>query len=233
MRLFLSLFVFFYCTKEQNLYLAPAYPVLLAAGACFIENLVEKKHLIPVKFLIPAFVVTGGLLLLPIGVPVLSADNFLAYQKAIGLEIPSDEKNSQATLPQHFADRFGWENMVATVAEVYNTLPLDMKVQCAIFAGNYGEAGAINYYGAHYGLPTAISGHNNYYLWGPGNASGEVIIRIGGSFEDLEKDFESVTEAAVFNSPYAMPYEKNVTIFVCYGLKYPVSEAWKKIKNYI
>ncbi|MGD0456249.1 MAG: hypothetical protein ABSC21_00705 [Terriglobia bacterium] len=41
-----------------------------------------------------------------------------------------------------------------------------------ILAGNYGGAGAIDFYGSRYALPKSISAHQNYY-WGPGQYTGE------------------------------------------------------------
>ena len=71
--------------------------------------------------------------------------------------------------------------MVRTIADAYHTLTPDEQTRCAIMANNYGEAGAIDYFGGEYGLPNAISGHNNYWIWGPRNADGSVVIHLGGS----------------------------------------------------
>ena len=76
------------------------------------------------------------------------------------------ENGMVSVLPQHFADEFGWPEMVATVAGVYDSLPPDERAETAILAGNYGGAGAIYFFGPHYGLPKAISAHQNYYYWG-------------------------------------------------------------------
>ena len=100
-----------------------------------------------------------------------------------------------AELPQYFADRFGWENLAATVAQVYKSLPPEDQAKACIFASNYGETGAINFFGKAYGLPQAISGHNQYYLWGPGNCTGELMITVGVPQQDVESGFNSVTVA--------------------------------------
>ncbi|MGI0079616.1 MAG: hypothetical protein ACRECH_08325 [Nitrososphaerales archaeon] len=81
--------------------------------------------------------------------------------------------------PQYLGDKFGWNTMVATVAQAYYTLQ-ERSLAC-IFTSNYGEASAINFFGASYGLPKAISGHNNY-IWGPGSCNGEVVINRTDSF---------------------------------------------------
>jgi len=98
------------------------------------------------------------------------------YMKEIGAAPPQEEKGEKSVLPPNYADMFGWQEMVAAVARVYNRLPPEDRLRCAIYASNYGEAGAIDFYGKRYGLPKAISGHNNYWLWGPRGWTGEVVI---------------------------------------------------------
>ena len=102
-----------------------------------------------------------------------------------------------------------------------------------IVTGNYGEAGALNYYGRRLGLPPAVSQHNSFFLWGPGPGTGRLVIAVGMSVEGLAAGFESVTEAARLTSPYAMPYETADPILVCRGLKRPLEEAWRSGKHFI
>jgi len=134
-------------------------------------------------------------------------------------------------LPQWYADQFGWEEMVATVARVYNALPAESRTRTAIFGQNYGQAGAIDLFGPKYGLPKAISGHQNYFFWGPRNYSGESMIVMQGRQEELEKYYTSVEKAASVYHPYSMPYE-HFDIFYCRGLKWPLKDVWPRVKNW-
>ena len=122
---------------------------------------------------------------------------------------------------------------VANVAKVYNTLPDSEKADCAIYTTNYGRAGAIDFFGEQYGLPKSICGHNNYWYWGPGNSSGKIIIIVGGKLEEHIDDFESVVEAGISDNPYAMPFERHVSIFIARGLKIPLQQAWKENRSFI
>ena len=135
-------------------------------------------------------------------------------------------------LPQHFADMFGWPELAAAVARVYNALPEEERANAAIFASNYGEAGAIDFFGRRHGLPKAVSGHQNYFLWGPRGATGAVVIVIGEDREDVEKSFESIEESGEFGHPLAMPYESG-PIFVCRRPKAPLSVLWPNVKKWI
>ena len=112
----------------------------------------------------------------PIAVPILPPEKLVAYMKAIHFEPPRTETSHTAALPQHFADQFGWEEMVASVAQVYHHLRPEDQKRAAIYCQNYGEAGAIDFFGPKYGLPPAISGHQNYFLWGPRDYTGDVVL---------------------------------------------------------
>ena len=141
------------------------------------------------------------------------------------------EVNHEGLLPQLFGDQFGWPELVEQVAQVYNSLPAAERAKAAILTGNYGEAGAVNLFGPKYGLPSAISGHQTYYLWGPDGYTGEVIIVLQHSRKDVEKGCASVEEAAFHYHPWGMA-EENRPIYVCRGLKVPLAELWPKLKHW-
>src|SRR5206468_7863938 len=149
-------------------YLAPTYPMLFAAGGVAVE----RVFLARLKWAKPVFlgmILVTGALFAPLVVPILSPDKLVAYMRAIRLQPPRTETSHTAALPQVFADQFGWKQMVGSVAHVYHHLRPEDEKRAAIFCQNYGEAGAIDFFGAKSGLPPAISGHQNYFLWGPRN----------------------------------------------------------------
>jgi hypothetical protein len=215
-------------------YLAPAYPMMVAAGAVAIEKLVEARSW---RWLQPACataMLVVGLVGAPLALPVLPVENLIHYSKFMGIEAPKTETRKLSSLPQHFADMFGWEEMTSAVAEVYNKLPPQERAQAAIYTQNYGEAAAIDFFGRRYGLPRAISGHQNYFLWGTNGYSGGAVIIVGGSRAESEASCGEVEMAATFeNSPYAMPDESNLPIFVCRKPKLPINELWPKLKHWL
>jgi hypothetical protein len=178
-------------------------------------------------------IVAAGAATAPAGLPVLPVETFIRYAAALKLAPRAEEKGSVGLLPQHYADQFGWPELAREVSAVYHALPPDERAQCAILATNYGRAGAIDFFGREFGLPRALSGHNNYYLWGPRHYTGEVMIIVGGSYEDHAPDFEQVVEVSAVRCRYCMPYENGVRIFVCRRLKTSLREAWPSIKDYI
>src|SRR5436309_6524310 len=104
--------------------------------------------------------------------------------------------------------------MVAHVTTVYNDLPPEERPRVLIFCSNYGEAGAIDFFGGSHGLPRASSGHNNYWLWGPQNPSADIVITVGESREDVESSFRRVTLAATVVSEYARSFETDLPIYI-------------------
>ena len=212
-------------------YLFPAFPVLFAAGAVQFEAWLAGPRVAWIKPAYCTLMVLMGALLAPTLLPLLPPETYIRYVAATHLQPPPIENARLGPLPQLFADQFGWEDMAGAVARVYYSLPAEVRPRTAIFGQNYGQAGAIDLFGPKYGLPPAISGHQNYFLWGPRGATGESMIVMAGSQPDLESKFVSVRRVARVAHPYSMPYE-HIYIFYCQGLKGPLADAWPKVKNW-
>jgi hypothetical protein len=218
--------------KSKPYYFVPAFPPLLAAGSVALER-VTRRRLRWVKPTSAGLVAVTGLAIAPLVLPVLSPQTLVRYQAVIGLAPSSEENSEEGELPQIFADRFGWQEMTMVVASVYEGLPESDRERCVIYGGNYGEAGAISYYGRAYGLPRVVSGHNNYFLWGPGDVEPDVLIAIGVDRSGLEQIFEEVTEAAVVDTPYSRPGERGLTVYVVRRPKVSLVEGWAATKHFI
>lgn len=217
-------------------YPAPAYPMLLAAGAVALERwlAVRGETARAWRLAGPAYaalLLLSGALLSPFWMPLLPPPAVVRYSQALGFSEPRIENHRLGPLPQLLADRFGWPEMAAEVARVYHSLPPADQAKAAIFGQIYGQAGAIDHFGPALGLPKAISGHLSYYLWGPRGYTGEVMIVLDDNRETLEKLFRSVELAGHVDHPYSMPYE-HFDVWVCRGLKEPVSAFWPRIKKY-
>jgi hypothetical protein len=150
----------------------------------------------------------------------------------LGLGVSSAERHETGALPQHFADMLGWEALADAVAGVVRTLPPEERATARIFVQNYGEAGALEYYGPSRGLPPVIAGHNAYWHWGPGPDSGGVVIIVGGDAEDHRQAFTEVREAGRTACDLCMPYENDLPIFVARGLVRPLHEIWPSVKHF-
>jgi 4-amino-4-deoxy-L-arabinose transferase-like glycosyltransferase len=218
-------------TSRAN-YLSPAFPILFAGGGAALESGLRRS---PggMRAAVIAAIVALGTVTAPAGLPVLSAETFVKYSAALKLTPRQEEKSAVGLLPQHYADQFGWRELAHAVRDVYFSLPEADRAKCAIFATNYGRAGAVDFFGRKLGLPRAISGHNNYFLWGPRQYTGEIMIIVGGRYEDHAPDFEEVTQVGISRCRYCMPYEDGVPIFVCRRLRTSLQNAWPSVKEYI
>ena len=174
---YLVCYTVFFVLHGKNYYLAPIYPMLLAAGAVTIENAFDRPRLTWLKPAVVVVLLAAGAHLAPVVVPVLSPDRFIAYMKYLPMKLPVMEHgHERAVLPQWYSDQFGWEEIVAETALAWNRLSPAERGDCGIFAQDYGQAGAIDFLGRRYGLPPALSGHQTYFLWGPRGYSGNCMI---------------------------------------------------------
>jgi len=229
---YLSLLVIFMLQNAKNYFLAPAYPMLFAAGMVGVQQSILAGRLNWIKS--SAYVVclvVFGLLTAPMAVPILPPPVHLAYMQEMGGLNPRSENFETSLFPQGMADRFGWEELAETMAKTYQSLPADDQAKACIFTENYGEAAALEFYSQKYELPPIISGHNNYYLWGPQNCTGEVLLFFSwGTVPELQPAFAQVEQVGVFTCQYCMPFENNSPILLARGMKKPMEQAWPEVK---
>jgi MFS family permease len=223
-----------FATRDaKDYYLAAIYPAIFAAGGVCWQALLKRRS---TGWLVPTYAIAlliGGIIALPMSLPVLRPQQWLDYTARMHLRNTSENMENEATsaFPQFYADRFGWQEMVDQVTRIYSALPAGDKARAGILCSNYGEASAINFLGR--GLPFAISGHNNYWIWGPHGETGQVMIVINGaSLDEMRKYYDSVEIAGVMNHPYAMPYEHR-NIYLCRGRKGSIVKDWPEFKKYI
>jgi 4-amino-4-deoxy-L-arabinose transferase-like glycosyltransferase len=230
---FVILYVLFTITRAKSYFLSPAYPMLYAGGAVLLARVFERTGWRWARIAYPAALALSALFFFPGVTPTLAPEPYSRVYGFIGGSSGAKQQASATQLqPQILADRYGWAEMTAAVADVYKKLPADERAQACIYTLNYGEAGALNFFGPKDGLPRAISGHNTYWLWGPGTCSGQVVITIGFSQEDLTPAFGEVTPATKITCAYCMPEESDLTVYVCRQPKAPLADLWRRAKHF-
>ena len=206
--------------KGKAYYLGPVYPALFGAGAI----LLERTRL---RWVAAAAVLVYGAVLLPLGVPVLAPERMERYVHAIGAtEALRTNTGELGRLPQDYADMLGWEEQVAAVAGVYHALPEAERRRAVLVAGNYGEAGALDFHGARHGLPRAVSPAGSYWFFGPGHLPGEVLITIGVPRDALASYYDSLQVATRITHPWAVAEERELTVFLARRPRTTLQEVW-------
>jgi 4-amino-4-deoxy-L-arabinose transferase-like glycosyltransferase len=214
-------------------YLFPAYPVLFAAGSVAWESWLSRVRTHSIQRVYVTLMVLMSALIAPTVIPLLPPETYIRYAAATHLQQPRIENHRLGPLPQLFADQFGWEEMAAAVAGAYNNLAPDIRTKTAIFAQNYGQAGAIDLFGPKYGIPrgSTISGHQSYHLWGPHGYTGESMIVMDDRPERLAEIFNTFRKVARVSHSYSMPYQ-HFDVYYCEGMKQPLSSLWPQLKNW-
>ncbi|HTZ98214.1 MAG TPA: glycosyltransferase family 39 protein [Terriglobales bacterium] len=220
-------FVVFFVQQEvahaKNYYVFPMYPMLFAAGGVVIERWLANRAAWTRTAVIAVVLITT-LPLVPLFTWMLPPEQLLAYQSWIGYKPAKQEVQMHSLLMQPIADQFGWPEMAKEVADIYNSLPPDERAQTGIWAGNYGEAGAINEFGPQYGLPRAWSRHQNHWYWGPPPISYKNFIVIQWSLDDVKDNCTSYQAFPHYNK-FGMG-EENTPIYLCRGAEFDVRKIW-------
>jgi 4-amino-4-deoxy-L-arabinose transferase-like glycosyltransferase len=214
-------------THGKSYYLAGAYPTMFALGAVACTRLPR---------LLVAFwsvvIVANAAFALPLVLPVLPPARLRTMLDHMAFRPrPVEAAGIGAPLMQMLSDEFGWPELAADVERLYAALPPADRAKAAIFASNYGDAAAIDFYGRD--LPPALSGNNQYYLWGPRGFDGSVVLAVNVDVAQWSRICNSARIVATFGtSPYAMPYEQDRPIVLCRGMRPPLPELWPAFKHF-
>ena len=220
--------------KGKGYYVVPVYPMIFAGGAVGLANWTERRALFWVKPLLAIVITAISVVFAPTLIPVLPVDTFIAYENKMGIHQQKFENQPEGKLPQLYADMFGWEQMAQTVAAYYNTLSPEEKRNTAIFANNYGDGGAIDFFGPKYGLPKSIGGHQSYWIWGPRQYTGpgrNLIVLGEGDPSRMEELCSSHAVIGSTEYPLSRPDEWK-PIYSCRGFKYDLGAIWPHLKHW-
>ena len=211
-------------------YAGPLYPTLFAAGSVLFERAFKGLASEILQVGAVALLLAFAAIILPLGVPILPPRAMAEYAQALGMKAAVRTNTGElGSLPQDYADMLGWEEQVAAVARVYHALPDDRRKDAVVVAANYGEAGALDFYGSRYGLPGVVSPAGSYWFFGPGDRPGRLVITIGVPADDLRRFFDSVETAATVSHPWTVEEERSVTINVGTRPRTTLQQLWPSL----
>ncbi len=227
---------FLVLSKGKSYYAMGAYPVLFACGAVCLERITALRRgwrwSLSWRWSLVAFSVIAGCYIDMVALPMLEPQRLVDFYtrhpsyRRLGFLRWEDQRDHP--LPQDFADMLGWKEMAAKTAKAYHSLDSSGTNHTVIDGGNYGEAGAMDYYGPAYGLPGAMGRAANYLLWTPVDFyKGDKFILVtdyrGVMKDDMLQKFASVKLVDSVSTPFAR--EGGSIIIVMQG---PSAEARKQ-----
>jgi tetratricopeptide (TPR) repeat protein len=236
--MYVFLFFLYFIIGAKFYFLIPMYSILLVVGSIKIEEILENQTWRNmtrkiVQTILPISYFLLSLPFLPMIMPILPVEYLVHYTSALGVTGGVRQENKELNqLPQHFADRFGWEEMVDQTAGIYDSLRTTIKDEIGIFTENWGQAGAIHLFGKKYDLPEPISFHGWYYYetLRKHEALDNYIV-IGRPYLALSSLFNDVTLCGIYTHPYCMPYENNKPIYFCTNPKFDLNAYLQVSKN--
>jgi 4-amino-4-deoxy-L-arabinose transferase-like glycosyltransferase len=213
-------------------YAGPIYPTLIAAGAVAFGRFpgrLGRAAVIGVTVLVVAW----GALVLPFGLPVVPPAPMARYAAALGIRAATTTNRGTALpLPQDYADMLGWEDQVCAVAQAYESLPADQRAQAVLLALNYGQAGALEFFGPRHGLPRRVLLPHSALLWRPPpGGSFDVAVSVGIPPEELGRYLRTVRLVGRFDHPWMVDEERHVPICVADTVYRDVQEVWAPRKR--
>jgi 4-amino-4-deoxy-L-arabinose transferase-like glycosyltransferase len=218
--------------KGKAYYAGPLYPALFAAGAVLVERAAQGVRSELLQAGIVAVLFGFFLIIVPLGVPVLPPLEMAAYARALGVTAAVRTNTGEvAELPQDYADMLGWPEQAEAVERAYRTVPANRQAHVVLVAGNYGEAGALDFYGPRLGLPPVVSPAGSYWFFGPGGRPGEVIVTLGVPADSLRPFYDSVRTVEWIGHPWAVQEERRVSINVATGARTTLQAIWPTLKG--
>jgi 4-amino-4-deoxy-L-arabinose transferase-like glycosyltransferase len=204
-------FMLLLASAGKTYYLLPAYPVLLAAGAAYLE----PRHWRRLPRGLVVGLVVQTLLVIPAVLPVLP----LATARDTFWFGTHDD----------IAEQVGWPELVDTVRDVVDR----QRGPTVVVTGNYGEAGALDVLGD---LDVPIwSDQNSYWLWSEPETppAATTFVTLGLAPADRARSFRTcATAARVDNGAEVDNEEQGMPVMVCHGLRRPWSETWSDLKHF-
>lgn len=236
--MYLLMFFIYFFVGAKFYFLIPMYSILFAVGAIKIEEYFQRNDISRVRVkrnmvMLPVIYVILSLPLLPMIVPVLPIEKFVAYASKLSVHAGVRHESMELkNLPQHVADRFGWPEMTEQMANIHHRVSAELNEEVGILTSNYGQAGAFHLLGTKYNLPEPISTHGWFYYEAlRTNNFHNNYISMGLSENHLKSIFEEVISYGKFTHPYCVPYENNNPIFLCRKPKYDFRSYWLTQKS--
>jgi hypothetical protein len=217
---FVILIVLLALGHAKGYYALGVYPVLFGFGAVGLERWTAKRFRWR-RFTMVGATLVAGYGFIMVGLPVMPPPQLAEHYAKNGIARSAGalrwEDQKDHPLPQDFADMLSWKEMTRKVAAAYATLDDREKSQTLLFCDNYGEAGAVNYYGPQYGLPPAYSDNASFLYWMPQDYQYNILLLVTDDKQEMShafiREFAFVKLMDSINNPYARENGSLIILF--------------------
>lgn len=223
-------FVLLGALQGKPYYAGPIFPVLSGGGAVWVEGLARPRLRAGIAWGLGAAAAAYGVVLLPLGLPVVPPAPMARYAAAIGVTAATRTNvGGRLPLPQDYADMLGWRDKVDAVAGVVAGLTPAEQERTVLYGDNYGQAGALDLYGRRLGLPPVVSLAGSFYYFGPGERPAGVIVALGVEPDDVQTvRCGSLEVGPRVRNPWGVDEERDVPIVVCRAPDITLGELWAR-----
>lgn len=216
--------------RGKSYYTLGILPLLIAAGAVFVERYVQSQM---IRWAIPLFMIVITIPIIPFGLPIYKQDGMVSYFKDLeddfGLLLGRRfEDGSIHSLPQDYADQLGWEELTRLTNEAYQKIP--EKEKSIIYCENYGQAGAIAVIGKKYNLPEPKSFNESFLYWSSHTFVPDIehFIYINDELgEDVADLFQHIELVGQISNIHAREY--GTKVYLCSRPKTSFNIFWKQV----
>jgi len=193
----------------KSYYTLGIYSILFAMGGVILE-----KHLSKItNHVILGMIILLSVVLMPFSLPILKPDKLAEYSKRTAPFTNRWEDGKIYKIPQDFADMNGWKELSEQVTTFYHSLSPRERAETIIFAENYGQAGALTFYGKNEGLPSPISFSDNFLLWAPDSISTNSILYINDNPGEIPDYFDTCRCVSTIDNMYFR--ENGLSVYYC------------------
>lgn len=224
-------FVVFVLMHGKSYYFGPMHPVLFAAGALALERISKPRVRAALEWSAATLIVLWGYGAVPFGLPIVPPEPMARLSASMGTtSAVRTNWGEYLPLPQDYADMLGWRQQAEAVARAYRSLTPEEQARVVLYGSNYGEAGALDFYGRELGLPPVISVAGSFYLFGPTERRAHTWIILGIEPDDIRTvGCESIDLVERVTNRWGVPEEQDVPVVVCRHSQLTPQELWERV----
>lgn len=226
----LIIILLFLVSKGKAYYILGLIPFLFAYGGYIMEKYLAGR-LVYINYFVLFISLSFSLIALPFGIPLMSFDKLIKYKEKtrhlIIYPFYRWEDGKIHNISQIYADMTGWRELTDYVAKAYGQLSREEQKKCTIYVeSNYGQAGAIHFYGKAYNLPEPVSFLESYTMWSPDTIPDGPFIYINNEEGDIRKLFKNVTKVGQVSNQYFR--ENGLLVFLCTNPESTLKEVYRQ-----